>query len=49
VPLVLVSNDLPASLRPDGSLQDISPTILGILGVREPIEMTGHDLRIARP
>jgi 2,3-bisphosphoglycerate-independent phosphoglycerate mutase len=46
VPLVLVSNDLPASLRPDGSLQDISPTILGILGVQEPIEMTGRDLRI---
>jgi 2,3-bisphosphoglycerate-independent phosphoglycerate mutase len=35
------------SLRGDGALQDISPTILGILGIPQPAEMTGHDLRIA--
>jgi len=34
------------TLRPDGALQDISPTILGMLGVDQPKEMTGHDLRI---
>jgi 2,3-bisphosphoglycerate-independent phosphoglycerate mutase len=45
VPFVLVSNDANSRVRPDGSLQDISPTILGALGIQEPIEMTGHDLR----
>ncbi len=34
------------TLRPDGALQDISPTMLGMLGVPQPKEMTGHDLRI---
>jgi 2,3-bisphosphoglycerate-independent phosphoglycerate mutase len=33
-------------LRRDGALQDISPTVLGILGVPQPREMTGHDLRV---
>jgi 2,3-bisphosphoglycerate-independent phosphoglycerate mutase len=49
VPLVLVSNDGPKSLQSGGALQDISPTILGILGVKEPIEMTGRDLRNIKP
>jgi bisphosphoglycerate-independent phosphoglycerate mutase (AlkP superfamily) len=39
VPFVLVG-DSPASLR------DIVPTVLGVLGVEQPPEMTGHDLRI---
>jgi 2,3-bisphosphoglycerate-independent phosphoglycerate mutase len=34
------------TLRADGALQDISPTMLGILGIPQPKEMTGHDLRI---
>ena len=34
------------SLRPDGALQDISPTVLGMLGVPQPKDMTGHDLRV---
>src|SRR5271157_823444 len=34
------------TLKPDGALQDIAPTMLGILGVAQPKEMTGHDLRI---
>ena len=34
------------TLRPDGALQDIAPTMLGILGVAQPKEMTGHDLRV---
>jgi 2,3-bisphosphoglycerate-independent phosphoglycerate mutase len=36
------------TLRPDGALQDISPTVLGILGVPQPKEMTGHDLRVKK-
>ena len=34
------------TLKPDGALQDIAPTMLGILGVPQPKEMTGHDLRV---
>jgi len=37
------------NLRPDGALQDISPTVLGILGIQQPQEMTGYDLRVKRP
>ncbi len=34
------------TLKPDGALQDIAPTMLGMLGVPQPEEMTGHDLRV---
>lgn len=33
-------------LRPDGALEDVAPTILGILGIAKPVEMTGRDLRV---
>jgi 2,3-bisphosphoglycerate-independent phosphoglycerate mutase len=47
VPLIVISDqDNKFALRPDGALQDISPTILGLLGIAEPKEMTGHDLRV---
>ena len=45
VPFVLVSEDGRAGLLPDGSLRDIAPTMLGVLDLAEPGEMTGHDLR----
>ena len=32
-------------LREDGALEDIAPTILGILNIEKPSEMTGRDLR----
>jgi 2,3-bisphosphoglycerate-independent phosphoglycerate mutase len=45
VPFILASDDGHARLRQNGSLRDIAPTMLGILGVNEPREMTGHDLK----
>src|SRR6202030_2440260 len=46
VPFIVVSEDAKQyTLTPNGSLRDISPTMLGMLGVDEPKEMTGHDLR----
>jgi 2,3-bisphosphoglycerate-independent phosphoglycerate mutase len=46
VPFILVSEDAKSySLRSDGSLRDISPTVLGILGIDQPKQMTGGDLR----
>lgn len=47
VPFIVVSeNGRSFSLRPGGALQDISPTVLGILGLPQPKEMTGQDLRV---
>jgi 2,3-bisphosphoglycerate-independent phosphoglycerate mutase len=49
VPLIMVAeNRKPFTLRPGGSLRDISPTMLGMLGIDEPQEMTGQDLRLAK-
>jgi 2,3-bisphosphoglycerate-independent phosphoglycerate mutase len=48
VPFIVVSeNAQTMTLRPEGSLQDISPTVLGMLGFEQPKEMTGKDLRKA--
>ena len=45
VPLILVS-EFDGKLREDGSLRDIVPTLLAVLGAGTPSEMTGGDLRI---
>jgi 2,3-bisphosphoglycerate-independent phosphoglycerate mutase len=46
VPFIAVAGDSKQfSLKPDGSLRDISPTVLGMLGLPQPKEMSGHDLR----
>jgi len=44
--IVIAENAKRFSLKPNGSLRDISPTLLGMLGVDEPKEMTGTDLRV---
>lgn len=46
VPFLLATDNGKLQLKPGGSLRDISPTLLGVLGVNEPREMTGHDLRV---
>jgi len=47
VPFIVVSeNTKQFTLKPGGSLRDISPTILGMLAIPQPKEMTGHDLRV---
>jgi 2,3-bisphosphoglycerate-independent phosphoglycerate mutase len=45
VPFILVddSND---KLRQGGALQDIAPTILSVLGEKQPAEMSGKDIRL---
>src|ERR1700677_4882774 len=46
VPFIVMAEDAKQySLKPNDSLRDISPTILGMLGINEPKEMTGTDLR----
>jgi 2,3-bisphosphoglycerate-independent phosphoglycerate mutase len=44
--IVIAENGKKITLKPDGSLRDISPTILGMLGIIQPKDMTGRDLRV---
>jgi 2,3-bisphosphoglycerate-independent phosphoglycerate mutase len=44
VPFVAVGTEAP-SLRAGGSLRDVAPTVLGLLGIEAPPDMTGRDLR----
>jgi len=47
VPFIVVADNANQfHLKSGGSLRDISPTILGMIGVPEPKEMTGSDLRV---
>jgi 2,3-bisphosphoglycerate-independent phosphoglycerate mutase len=46
VPLILVDGVRGMTLRDGGSLRDVAPTMLGLLGVTPPREMTGRDLRV---
>jgi 2,3-bisphosphoglycerate-independent phosphoglycerate mutase len=45
VPLVIVESDGDRPLRGGGALKDVGPTVLSMLGVERPAEMTGVDLR----
>ena len=47
VPIVLVDHVRGVRLREGGSLRDVAPTMLAILGITPPPEMTGRDLRLA--
>jgi len=46
VPFVLVTENDKLQLKPGGSLRDIAPTMLGVLGQPRPADMTGTDLRV---
>jgi 2,3-bisphosphoglycerate-independent phosphoglycerate mutase len=47
VPFIVVAqNSKQFTLKAGGSLRDISPTILGMLRIPEPKDMTGSDLRL---
>src|SRR5581483_2997554 len=49
VPFIVVAeNTQQFAVRGDGSLRDISPTILAMMGLPEPKEMTGRDLRVPK-
>ena len=46
VPFHLVDEEsIGARLREGGALEDVAPTVLGLLGIEQPVEMTGRDLR----
>ena len=43
VPFVFISSDSNAEVK-DGILADVAPSILHIMGLEQPADMTGHDL-----
>lgn len=50
VPFHLINDDfVGVKLREGGALEDIAPTLLALLGVDKPDEMTGRDLRDVSP
>ncbi|MGV8952414.1 MAG: 2,3-bisphosphoglycerate-independent phosphoglycerate mutase [Cypionkella sp.] len=47
VPVILVGGPAGAHLRAGGRLSDLAPTILALMGVEQPPEMTGRSLMLA--
>lgn len=45
VPLLVLGDETGRPLKPNGSLEDIAPTLLGLLGLSPSPQMTGSDLR----
>lgn len=49
VPFHLIDEgSIGVKLREGGALQDVAPTMLALLGIEQPVEMTGQDLREAQ-
>jgi 2,3-bisphosphoglycerate-independent phosphoglycerate mutase len=46
VPLILFDPNFKGTLAQHGTLADVAPTLLAMLEIKQPPEMTGHDLRI---
>jgi 2,3-bisphosphoglycerate-independent phosphoglycerate mutase len=46
VPLILYDPKFKGRLKDGGTLADVAPTLLAMLEVKAPAEMTGRDLRI---
>src|SRR5450432_1212368 len=46
--IVIAENSKEFTLKPNGSLRDISPTLLGMLNVGLPKQMTGGDMRVRK-
>jgi 2,3-bisphosphoglycerate-independent phosphoglycerate mutase len=44
VPFVIIGDESSGTLRDGGALCDVAPTILGMLGIDQPAEMTGKPL-----
>lgn len=46
VPFILITDQKGISVRDGGSLRDISPTMLSLLNLTQPHDMTGQNLRV---
>ena len=47
VPFIWIQEGAHGPLRAGGALEDVAPTMIGLLGLEKPKEMTGRDLREA--
>ncbi|MEL7656678.1 MAG: alkaline phosphatase family protein, partial [Bacillota bacterium] len=47
VPFLVISKE-PITLMDGGVLADVAPTLLDLIGVEKPVEMTGHSLLIKK-
>jgi 2,3-bisphosphoglycerate-independent phosphoglycerate mutase len=45
VPFIWIQEGAQGPLRAGGALEDVAPTMLGLLGLEKPAQMTGRDLR----
>jgi 2,3-bisphosphoglycerate-independent phosphoglycerate mutase len=48
VPFILVNYDPAYTLREGGCLADVAPTLIEMMGMEQPVEMTGESLLIQR-
>ena len=48
VPFILVNADPSYTLREGGCLADIAPTLLDLMGLEQPAEMTGKSLIVRK-
>ena len=48
VPFILVNYDKDYTLREGGCLADIAPTLIEMMGMEQPAEMTGKSLLIKK-
>jgi 2,3-bisphosphoglycerate-independent phosphoglycerate mutase len=46
VPLILFDPSFEGRMKNNGTLADVAPTLLAILELEQPAEMSGHDLRV---
>ena len=46
VPVLIVKDGLTTREFPFGILADVTPTVLSLLGIQKPFEMTGRDLLV---
>jgi len=47
VPFIWIQEGAHGPLRAGGALEDVAPTMIGLLGLEKPKAMTGRDLRAA--
>jgi len=47
VPFILCDSNFKGRLRAGGALEDVAPTILALLGIDQPAEMTGRSLMVS--
>ena len=48
VPFILINYDPAYTLKEGGCLADLAPTLIDMMGLEKPVEMTGHSLLVKR-